>query len=148
MAEASALSTEAIHQLVPYARKLGIELLGASPEEVRCKLAWSDDLTGAGVGMHGGAIMGLADSAGGICAFLNLPEGAAGTTTIESKTNFLRAVRRGDLEAVSRPMHKGRSVIVIETDLIDEDGRLTARVTQSQMVLAGSTGAARRTGRH
>jgi 1,4-dihydroxy-2-naphthoyl-CoA hydrolase len=87
------------------------------------------------VGMHGGAIMGLADSSGGICAFLNLPDGATRTTTIESKTNFLRTVRSGDLEATSRPLHKGRSVIVIETDLMNHEGRLAARVTQSQIVL-------------
>jgi len=85
--------------------------------------------------MHGGAIMSLADSTGALCAFLNLPEGAAGTSTIESKTNFLRAVRSGHAEAISRPLHTGRTVIVIETDVVDADGRLCARVTQSQAVL-------------
>jgi len=84
---------------------------------------------------HGGVIMALADSTGGACAFLNLPEGAAGTTTIESKTNFLRAVRAGHIESASRPLHAGRTVVVIETDVVDADGRLVARVTQSQAVL-------------
>lgn len=120
---------------MPFAQTLGIELIVAAPEEVRCRLPWQRQLEGAGVGLHGGATMGLADATGGICAALNLPDGATGTTTIESKTNFMRAVRSGGLEAVSRPLHKGRSVIVIETDLIDHEGRLAARVTQSQIVL-------------
>jgi 1,4-dihydroxy-2-naphthoyl-CoA hydrolase len=130
-----ASNTEAIQQAMPFAKKLGLQLVAAGAEEVRCRLEWSDELSGAGVGMHGGAIMGLADAAGGLCAFLNLPEGASGTTTIESKTNFLRAVRSGAVEAVSRPLHRGRSVVVVETDVIDEAGRMAARVTQSQIVL-------------
>ncbi len=60
---------------------------------------------------------------------------ANGTTTIESKTNFLRAVRNGHVEAISRPLHAGRSVVVVETDVIDAEERLIARVTQSQIVL-------------
>ena len=135
MTTAPASATEAIHQAIPFAKTLGIELMANRPEEVRCRLEWSEGLSGAGVGLHGGAIMALADASGGLCAFLNLPEGAAGTTTIESKTNFLRAVRSGYVEAVSRPLHTGRSVVVVETDVIDAEGRLAARVTQSQIVL-------------
>jgi uncharacterized protein (TIGR00369 family) len=86
--------------------------------------------------LHGGAIMGLADSAGGLLAFLNLPAGAQGTATIESKTNFFGAVRRGHVEARSRPLHKGRTTIVVETDVRDADGRHVARVTQTQAILA------------
>lgn len=130
-----AANTEAIHQAMPFAKTLGLELVAAGAEEVRCRLEWSDYLSGAGVGLHGGAIMGLADAAGGLCAYLNLPEGASGTTTIESKTNFLRAVRSGAVEAVSRPLHTGRSVVVVETDVTDAERRLVARVTQSQIVL-------------
>ena len=81
--------------------------------------------------------MALADSAGGACAFLNLPSGAAGTTTVESKTNFLRAVRGGTVEAVARPIHVGRTIIVVETDVRDGDDRRVALVTQSQLVLTG-----------
>jgi 1,4-dihydroxy-2-naphthoyl-CoA hydrolase len=97
------LATPSLHQLMPFARTLGIELLAATPDQVHCRLRWSEGLEGAGVGLHGGAIMGLADTGGGICAALNLPAGATGTTTIESKTNFLRAIRSGTIEAVSRP---------------------------------------------
>ncbi|MHB1539251.1 MAG: PaaI family thioesterase [Solirubrobacteraceae bacterium] len=120
---------------MPFAKTLGIQLLASQPDEVRGRLDWSDGLAGAGVGLHGGAIIGLADAVGGICAFLNLPTDAAGTTTIDSKTNFLRAVRSGHIEARSRPLHAGRSIVVIETDVSDDEGRLIARVTQSQIVL-------------
>jgi len=120
---------------MPLAKTLGIQLVRNEAAEVRCRLEWSDDLSGAGVGLHGGAIMALADAAGGICAFLNLPDGATGTTTIESKTNFLKAVRAGHVEAISRPLHTGRSVVVIQTDVINADDAIAARVTQSQIVL-------------
>jgi 1,4-dihydroxy-2-naphthoyl-CoA hydrolase len=132
------LDTHSLQALVPFAGKLGIELIDAAPEQVRCRLQFSESLEGAGVGLHGGAIMGLADAGGGICAALNLPDGATGTTTIESKTNFLRAIRSGAVEAVSRPLHKGRSVIIVATDVIDSERRLAACVTQSQIVLRNS----------
>lgn len=135
MTGATASATEDMHRAIPLAKTLDIQVVANQREEVRCRLEWSDGLAGAGVGLHGGAIMALADITGGICAFLNLPVGAVGTTTIESKTNFLRAVRSGCVEAVSRPLHAGRSVVVVETDVIDAEGRLTARVIQSQMVL-------------
>jgi len=66
--------------------------------------------------------------------FLHVPEGAS-TTTVESKTNFLRGVREGHVEAVARPLHVGRSFIVVDTELVDPTGRLVARVTQTQAVL-------------
>jgi uncharacterized protein (TIGR00369 family) len=79
--------------------------------------------------------MALADSLGAICAFLNLPSDAA-TSTIESKTNFFRAVRDGFAEAVSRPLHVGRTTIVVQTDIFDAEHRRVAQVTQTQAVLS------------
>ena len=107
----------------------------ASPEEVRARLAWEERLCTAGGILHGGALMALADAAGAYCAFLNLPDGAGGTATIESKTNFFRAVREGHVEASARPLHRGRTTIVVETDLFDAGGKHVARVTQTQAVL-------------
>ena len=98
-------------------------------------MAWDERLCTSGGVLHGGVLMALADSTGAACAFLNLPAGATGTTTVESKTNFLRAVRDGYVEAISRPLHTGRTLIVVETDLRDDRARLVARVTQSQLVL-------------
>ena len=117
---------------MPFAALVGLELLQAESALVRGQLAWSPErCTAAGV-MHGGALMALADTCGAVCAFLNLPEGAQGTTTIESKTNFLRAVRGGTVTASTRPLHAGRTLAVLETELIRDDGALVAKVTQSQ----------------
>jgi 1,4-dihydroxy-2-naphthoyl-CoA hydrolase len=123
--------------LMPFAAGLGIELDEASPDEVRGRLAWAPERCTAGGAMHGGALMAFADSLGGICAFLNLPDGAQ-TTTVTSTTTFLRAVREGEVTALARPLHAGRAVIAVQTDLRDDEGRLVAQVTQTQAVLAGS----------
>jgi uncharacterized protein (TIGR00369 family) len=128
-------NTKFMHDAMPFTATLGIQAIVNTPGEVRARLAWSPSICTSGGAMHGGAIMALADSTGGACAFLNLPDGAAGTSTIESKTNFLGAVRAGHVDSISRPLHLGRTVMVIETDVVDADERLIARVTQSQVVL-------------
>jgi uncharacterized protein (TIGR00369 family) len=130
-------TTDGVHQVMPYTGTLGMEFTKSSAEAVVARLAWSPSLCTSGDILHGGAIMSLADSTGGLCAFHNLSSDAAGTSTIESKTNFLRAVRGGYVEATSRPLHAGRTVIVVETDVRDADGKLVARVTQTQAVLKG-----------
>ena len=127
--------TARVAAAAPFTGFLGLEILSASPEEVRSRLAWSADKCTAGGMLHGGALMSLADSAGGFLAFLNLPEDAKGTATIESKTNFFRAVRKGHVVATSKPLHRGRTTIVVETDLHDAAGKHVARVTQTQAVL-------------
>jgi 1,4-dihydroxy-2-naphthoyl-CoA hydrolase len=78
--------------------------------------------------------MALADSLGGICAYLNLPTRTQ-TATISSSTVFMRAVREGEVTGVARPLHAGRTVIVVQTDLVDDEGRNVAQVTQAQAVL-------------
>jgi 1,4-dihydroxy-2-naphthoyl-CoA hydrolase len=128
--------TDTVHHLMPFTRTLGITITRYAPAEVRGHLDWSPELCTSGAVLHGGVLMALADSTGGACAFLNLPDGATGMTTIESKTNFVRAARRGSVEAASRPLHIGRTVIVVETDVRDDEDRLVARVTQTQLVLA------------
>ena len=106
-----------------------------APAEVRLRLEWDAARCTAGGLLHGGALMGLADAAAGLCAFLNLPEGASGTATISSATNFLRGVRAGHVEASARPLQVGRTVVVVETDVRDGEGRAVAKVTQTQAVL-------------
>ena len=135
--EPDAALTAGARASMPFAEVLGIEVLAASRDEVRVRIAWEERLCTAGGILHGGALMSLADAGGAYCAFLNLPEGSTGTATIESKTNFFRAVREGHVVATSRPLHRGRTTIVVETDLHDSDGRHVARVTQTQAVLAG-----------
>jgi uncharacterized protein (TIGR00369 family) len=119
---------------MPFAAALGVQIDQASNDEVRGRLDWTAERCTAGGVMHGGALMTLADSLGAICAYLNLPEGAS-TATIESKTNFFRGVREGHVDGVSRPLHVGRSSIVVQTELADAGGRPIAVVIQTQAVL-------------
>jgi uncharacterized protein (TIGR00369 family) len=120
---------------MPFAVATGIEVTEATPTRVVGRLAWAPDRCTTGGVMHGGAIMTLADSTGAICAFLNLPEGAI-TTTIESKTNFVRAVREGDAAvAVTEPLHVGRTTIVVRTEVRDTRDKLVAHLVQTQAVV-------------
>ncbi len=135
-----AAQTAAVHQAMPFAQLLGVQIRSYGPDEVRATLAWAPELCTAGGVLHGGALMALADSLGAAVALINLPEGAAGTATISSATNFLRAVRGGAVHACARPLHRGRTTIVVDTELRDDDGRLVARVTQTQAVLAAQDG--------
>jgi len=128
--------TEVVNAQMPLGATLGIRTFGGA-DEVDATLEWAPELcTAAGV-LHGGVLMSLADAAGGVCAFLNLPAGAAGTATIESKTNFFGAVREGTVIARSRPLHIGKTTIVVETDVFDAASRRVARTMQTQAVLAG-----------
>jgi 1,4-dihydroxy-2-naphthoyl-CoA hydrolase len=127
---------DALLELMPFTRTIGAEFSRYSKQEVKARIDWAPERCTAGGLLHGGVVMALADSTGAACAFLNLPDGAAGTTTVESKTNFLRGVRDGYIEAVSRPLHVGRTVVVVETDVRDPQDRLVARVLQTQLVLS------------
>ncbi len=122
--------------MMPFAAGLGIVLDAAAAGEVRGRMAWAPERCTSGAVLHGGVLMALADSLGGICAFLNLPPGAL-TATTSSATVFTRTVRSGQVTAVTRPLHVGRTVIVVQTDLTDDAGRRVAQVTQTQAVLAG-----------
>jgi uncharacterized protein (TIGR00369 family) len=123
--------------MMPFAGLLGLQLDAATPDEVTGHFAWREDLCTTADLLHGGAVMAVADSVGAVCAFLNLPAGA-GTSTIESKTNFFRGVREGDIRTTSTPLHVGRTTIVVQTDLTDHRGKHVARVTQTQAVIAPS----------
>jgi 1,4-dihydroxy-2-naphthoyl-CoA hydrolase len=121
---------------MPLSGLLGVRVVDATAEAVRLELDWREELCTSAGAMHGGALMSLADTAGAVSAFLNLPPGAAGTTTIESKTNLLAPVRRSTVRATARPLHTGGTVIVVETGL-ECEGRLVAKTTQTQAVLRG-----------
>lgn len=128
------LTQDWLESLAPFAATVGVRLVSAEPGEVRCTLDWSVARTTLGGSLHGGALMTLADVTASLCAFLNVPEGGS-TTTIEAKTNFLRAVREGRVEAIARPVHVGRSTVVVQVGVEDAEGRLVALTTQTQAVL-------------
>ena len=129
-----AMNTQDLAAAIPLAGLLGIEVDAATKDEVTGRLRWRQDLCTSVDVMHGGAIMAFADTLGALCASLNLPPGAF-TTTIESKTNFFRAVRSGEVHGTTRPLHAGRTTIVVQTDLRDDAGKLVAQTTQTQAVL-------------
>jgi 1,4-dihydroxy-2-naphthoyl-CoA hydrolase len=133
------LTTEALREIMPFGAHMDMHLVSASPDEVVGVMDWSESTTTMGGAMHGGALMSLTDSIGGVVAFLNLPEGA-GTSTISSSTVFLRGVQEGTVTATGRLVHKGRTTIVAETELTDVQGRPVVRTTQTQSVLMPRTG--------
>jgi uncharacterized protein (TIGR00369 family) len=125
--------TEVVTAQIPLCAALGIRTFGDA-EEVDATMVFSPDLCTAGGVLHGGMLMTLADTAGAVCAFLNLPDDAR-TVTIESKTNFLGSVRDGTVTARARPLHVGKTTVVVETDVLDHSGRRIGRTTQTQAVL-------------
>lgn len=127
--------TAQMRAAMPFTAVVGVWAIAASAQEVRARIDWDASRCTAGGNLHGGLLMALADTCGGWCAYLNLPADAAGTATVESKTNFLRGVSEGYVEAVARPLHVGRTFIVADTELRDNAGRLVARTTQTQAVL-------------
>jgi 1,4-dihydroxy-2-naphthoyl-CoA hydrolase len=127
--------TDQLQSLMPLCATLGMRAVSLAPDGVELEMDWSAERCTSNGLLHGGAIMALADSGGGACAFANLPEGAVGTSTIESKTNFLGAARDGVVRSISRPLHIGSTTIVVETEVRDDRGRLLAKTTQTQIVL-------------
>lgn len=126
--------TALLRSSMPLCATLGAEAVEMSPERCVLTLGWREELCTTGGVLHGGALMALADSAGAAVAFANLPEGAAGTSTIDSTTNLLAAVRDGTVTATAVPLHVGSSTIVVETEVRRDDGRLAAKTTQTQIV--------------
>lgn len=131
----SALDLIKKHPL-PFAELMGVIFTKAEPDEVVATMTVRPDLCTAGSIVHGGALMALADTVGAAATFINLPAGAKGTTTIESKTNFLGGSPAGEvLTATATPVHKGARTQVWQTRITRADGKAVALVTQTQMVL-------------
>jgi 1,4-dihydroxy-2-naphthoyl-CoA hydrolase len=121
---------------IPFAELKGISFVEAEPDRIVARMLVRPDLCTLSHTIHGGAVMAFADSVGAAATLINLPEGAKGTTTIESKTNFIGAAREGTtVVATATPVHRGRRTQVWQTRLETEEGKLVAIVTQTQMVL-------------
>jgi len=121
---------------MPFAELKGVTFTEADRDRVVARMQVRPDLCTLNHVIHGGALMALADSVGAAATVINLPDDAKGTTTLESKTNFIGAAREGTtLIATATPVHRGRRTQVWQTRLESEDGKLIALVTQTQMVL-------------
>ncbi len=124
----------------PFAKMMGVKMTLVTKDRLEGELAVTADHCSIPATLHGGAIMAMADNMGGIGAFMNMPPGSA-TTTVESKTNFLRAVPQGETaKAVTTPVHLGRTLQVWKTELFRQDGKLAAVVTQTQMIRPAKEG--------
>src|SRR3954452_6196256 len=117
------MDTAGLHALVPLAATLGLRVAAAAPGHVTLELDHRAELCTAGGVLHGGAIMDLADTAGALGAFLDLPDGATGATTGETRPNRLAAVRGGTLVASATPLHVGSPLVVVKTELRHDAGR-------------------------
>lgn len=113
---------------------LGIRITEAAPDRVVGELDVKPELMTIGGILHGGTMMAFADTIGAVAAFINLPPGA-GTTTLESKTNFFSGCKSGVVRAEATPLHRGKRTSVWQTKLTDENGRMLTLTIQTQMVL-------------
>ena len=130
-------ATARIRKIMPFCDVLGLSVVSATPGRVEATAEWAEERTTVFGGLHGGYLMAIADSVGAFCASLNLPEGA-GTSTIESKTNFLRPVTGGTVGIVATPIHVGRTTIVVQAEVTRDDGKPVSLTIQTQTVLPGS----------
>jgi 1,4-dihydroxy-2-naphthoyl-CoA hydrolase len=120
---------------LPFAQLLGIEFVSASPERIVAEMTVREDLCTTPAVLHGGAIMAFADTLGAMGTIVNLPQGA-GTTTVESKTNFVAPAPVGTrVIGETTPVHRGRRTMIWQTRISSSEGRLVALVTQTQLVL-------------
>jgi uncharacterized protein (TIGR00369 family) len=128
--------SEHIRKHIPFAGLLGIDVISAEKDRIEARMLVRSDMCNPMKGLHGGAAMSLADTLGAMGASINLPEGAGGTTTLESKTNFIGVAREGEtVMAVCTPLHIGRRTSIWQTRITSEAGKTVALVTQTQMVL-------------
>jgi len=122
-------------QRLPFAELLGIEFVSAAPDKIVAEMTVREDLCTRPAVLHGGAVMAFADTLGATGTIVNLPEGA-GTTTIESKTNFIAPAPAGTrIIGEATPIHRGRRTMIWQTRVSTPEGRLVALVTQTQLVL-------------
>jgi uncharacterized protein (TIGR00369 family) len=121
---------------LPFAEHLGIEVVSAEKDRVTAQMTVRPELCTRPAVLHGGAVMAFADTLGAIGTILNLPAGA-GTTTIESKTNFLGPAPEGArILGEATPVHRGRRTQVWQTRITTAGGKPVALVTQTQLVLS------------
>jgi len=125
--------TALLHSQIPFAEVLGLRAELASPELVQASCEWQSDRCTVADALHGGYLMAIADTVGAVCATFNMNPGAS-TSTIESKTNFFRPVTEGVVNIAATPIHVGTTIIVIQTDVTTDAGKLVTRTTQTQAI--------------
>ncbi|MFC0283524.1 PaaI family thioesterase [Camelimonas abortus] len=121
--------------MIPFAKLLGIRITSATRDRVTAEMAVKPEFCTRPATLHGGAVMAFADTLGAVATVVNLEPGQ-GTTTLESKTNFVAPAPVGDVvRGETTPIHRGRRTQVWQTRIHNGAGKLVAVVTQTQMVL-------------
>ena len=131
--EIDPILTDALRTQMPLAELMQVSVSDGSAEAVATRADWQPHFCGIGGVLHGGYLMALADGTGATLAFLNLAADER-TTTIESKTNFFRPVTGGAVRATATIIHRGRTTIVVQTDIVNDAGSLVSRTVQTQAV--------------
>jgi len=117
--------------------QVGVRLVEMSPERVVAAVEVRQSVSTTGGILHGGAVMALADTLGAVGTVLNLPAGAT-TTTVDSSTHSLASAKLGSkVRGECVPLHRGRTTMVWQTSITNEQGKLCAVVTQTQLVMPG-----------
>ena len=86
--------------------------------------------------LHAGTVVTLADTACGYACTRALPDGAAGFTTIELKSNFLGTATEGVIACRAEAHHLGRTTQLWDAEVKRQsDGKTIALFRCTQMVL-------------
>ncbi len=115
---------------------IGVEVLSSTKNRVVGRLVARQQHLTKGERIHGGLIVALAETLAGQGSQLNLSSGCE-TTTIELKTNFMQPGQPGPIFGVAVPLHIGRTTMVWQTTIHDEEERRLAVVQQTQLVMHG-----------
>jgi len=132
------MTPDALRELslqVPFFDHLGMSVTDVAPDRVVITVTAQPEHCTSVATVHGGFLMALADCAGALGSYVNLPESATGTTTTESKTNMLRPGKPGiPLTAIATPVNIGRRLQVWQTR-VEQNGKLISLTTQTQINL-------------
>ncbi len=131
------LSIEAIQAMLEplFPGLMGVRLLEVTEQRVSAEMEVRPDLCTAGGILHGGAYMAFADTLGAVGTVVNLPKGHR-TTTTDSSTKFIAGAKAGSkVRGESIALHRGRRTMVWHTSVFNEEGKLCAVVTQTQLIL-------------
>lgn len=123
------LTPDEVYAAAPFVKTLGVELDQITPEAVVGRLPYSQPLSTVGGGLHGGALMGLADGTAAVCASVNGGQGAL-PATVDSTTHFLRPVA-GQATATAVPIRSSSKQVLVEVRVTDESGALCVHVLQT-----------------
>jgi uncharacterized protein (TIGR00369 family) len=115
---------------------LGMVITHVAKGELRIELPVTRALMAPNGFLHAGSIVALADTAAGYGCIASLPEGAAGFTTLELKSNHLGTAREGTMDCVAKAAHLGRTTQVWDAVVSHrETGKTLALFRCTQMVL-------------